>query len=90
MESYLDPQNQAFAEIVSKGRPLYEKSYKEARSVLEDIQDFKPAADINIEKIKVTTKQAGDVTTVIFRPANAAGALPVIFYTHGGGWILGR
>jgi acetyl esterase/lipase len=90
MGVYLDPQNRAFAENVSKGQPLYEKTYKEARSVLEGIQNFKPAADINIEEIKISTKQAGDVTTVIFRPANAEEPLPVIFYTHGGGWILGR
>jgi acetyl esterase len=90
MDVYLDPQNQAFAKNVSEGQPLYEKSYKDARSVLEDIQNFKPAADINTEEIKISTEQAGDVTTIIFRPANAKGTLPVIFYTHGGGWILGR
>ncbi|OAL52695.1 hypothetical protein IQ07DRAFT_620237 [Pyrenochaeta sp. DS3sAY3a] len=76
-------------ENVAQGQPLYEKSYKDARRVLEDIQSFKPAADISTEEIKISTEKAGDVTTLIFRPANAKGTLSVIFYTHGGGWILG-
>jgi acetyl esterase len=25
----------------------------------------------------------------IFRPENANGTLPVVIYTHGGGWVLG-
>lgn len=89
MATYLDPLNSAFADAVSKQQPLYEKTYQEARDVLEGIQNFTPAPDIQFEEITVLIK--GDhVTTVIFRPANAQGVLPMIFYTHGGGWILGR
>ena len=88
-DTYLDPLNRSFADAASKGQPLYEKTYQEARDVLEDIQSYKPSSDVNLEEIKVPVKD-GDVTTVIFRPADAKGVLPSIFYTHGGGWILGR
>ena len=87
--TYLDPLNQAFADAAAKGPPLYTKSYQEARDVLEGIQDYKPASDVKQETVKIPV-QGEDVTTVIFRPANAEGVLPLVFYTHGGGWILGR
>ena len=86
---YLDPLNRRFADAAGKQQPLYEKTYQEARDVLEGIQNFKPAEDIKIEEVKIRV-QGEDVTTVIFRPVNASGVLPMIFYTHGGGWILGR
>ena len=87
---YLDPLNQAFADAAAKGDPLYTKTFVEARQILETIQQHEPASDIKIEEIKVPTA-AGEVTTVLFRPAATADEiLPVIFYTHGGGWILGR
>ncbi|GES58775.1 related to lipase [Aspergillus terreus] len=84
----LDPINQRFADAASQGPPLYSKSPAEARQVLEDIQKHTPAADIKQEHIKVPFG-TGAVNTVIFRPGAAFGPLPMIFYTHGGGWILG-
>mgnify|MGYP005989079841 CR=1 FL=1 len=86
--AYLDPANQAFVDSL-KGPPLYEKSYEEARQVLENIQSFKAAADVKQEHVDVEVG-GGTVKTVIFRPSNASGTLKMIFYTHGGGWILGR
>ncbi|KAM3537761.1 hypothetical protein ARSEF1564_009316 [Beauveria bassiana] len=85
--AYLDPANQAFVDSL-KGPPLYEKSYKDARQVLEDIQNFKAATDVTQETVSIDVEGAS-VETVIFRPANANGVLKMIFYTHGGGWILG-
>ncbi|KAM5352771.1 hypothetical protein ACJ41O_005493 [Fusarium nematophilum] len=88
MAAYLDPDSRAFADAAAKGQPLYEKSYQEARDILEGIQNYKPAADIQLQEVKIPVN-GEDVTTVIFRPAKAQGTLPLIFYTHGGGWILG-
>ncbi|RMZ89784.1 hypothetical protein DV736_g2993, partial [Chaetothyriales sp. CBS 134916] len=87
MSAYLDPQSSAFVETL-KGPPLYEKPYKEARQVLEDVQNFKPAPDVKQETVDVEVN-GEPVKTVIFRPAKAEGVLKTIFYTHGGGWILG-
>ncbi|XWW99221.1 hypothetical protein V2A60_007230 [Cordyceps javanica] len=86
--TYLDPANQKFVDSLAGGQPLYEKSYVDARKVLEDIQNYKPAADVSQERIPIDVNGA-PVETVIFRPAKAAGVLKMIFYTHGGGWILG-
>lgn len=90
MDTYLDPLNKAFVDEVSKGDPLYTKTYEEARNILESIQSGQPASDVAVEEIQISAA-GGDVTTVIFRPSNAKGqTLPVVYYTHGGGWILGR
>jgi acetyl esterase len=87
---YLDPPNKAFNDAVSKGPGLYTKTPQEAREIVEGLQKHDPASDIAVEEIKVPAA-GGEVTTVIFRPAESAHrALPVVFYTHGGGWILGR
>lgn len=87
---YLDPQNKTFAAAAGEGQPLYEKSYPEARQFLEDLQSFKKAPDVDIEELNISVR-GEDVKTVIFRPTVASKPdLPMIFYTHGGGWILGR
>ncbi|KAF4951594.1 hypothetical protein FGADI_7369 [Fusarium gaditjirri] len=88
MDTYLDPINRKFADAAAQGPPLYTKTYQEARDILEGIQSYKTASDIKTEEVKVAVN-GEDVTTVIFRPANAQGTLNMIFYTHGGGWILG-
>lgn len=91
MTAYLDPVNRAFANTVSQGPPLYTKPVREAREVLEGIQKHEPAKDIRVEELNIPVK-TGSVKTYIYRPVavNAKHAAPVIFYTHGGGWILGR
>jgi acetyl esterase/lipase len=89
MDTYLDPINRKFADAAAEGPPLYTKTYQEARDILEGIQSYKTASDIKTEEIKVPVN-GEDVTTVIFRPTSAQGTLNMIFYTHGGGWILGR
>jgi acetyl esterase len=89
MDTYLDPQSRAFADAGAKGPPLYEKTYVEARKVLEGIQNYKPSSDISIEEIRIPVGNE-HIVTVIFRPKVAKSPSRMIFYTHGGGWILGR
>jgi acetyl esterase/lipase len=89
MAASLDLVNQAFVSELSKGPPLYEKTPAEARQILEDVQKHTPAPDITQEELDVPY-ESYNVKTIIFRPKNASGNLPTIFYTHGGGWILGR
>ena len=92
MAPYLDPINQAFIDAGAKagGPPLHELPFIEARNVLEGLQEHKPASDVTTEDIEVTAGSSGTVKTVIYKPANAKGELPIALYTHGGGWILGR
>lgn len=86
----LEPAAQAIADATSKPPFLYQLTPQEARKVLDDIQaapiDKPPVED---EWITVPAS-VGDVAVRIVKPAGATGALPVILYVHGGGWILGN
>lgn len=70
--------------------PLYTLSPAAARRVLTEAQSRpvdKPDADIR--DLDLPVGPTGTVPVRIVRPKNATGALPLIFYMHGGGWILG-
>ncbi|EKG21999.1 Alpha/beta hydrolase fold-3 [Macrophomina phaseolina MS6] len=86
MAPYLDPVNRAFIDAGAKagGPAVYELPFDKARAVLEDVQKHEQAKDIIREKI-----DAGSVETVLFKPSNVGHPLPLAFYFHGGGWILG-
>jgi acetyl esterase/lipase len=86
---YLDPHNAAFAEA-SAGQPApHVLGYVKAHAALEGLQQQEPASDIDVETFQVPWE---DVSTnvVIFRPKSAPKPCPMVFYAHGGGWVLGR
>ncbi|MGW2173951.1 alpha/beta hydrolase [Streptomyces sp. NPDC001705] len=86
----LEPAAQAFAEAAAAPPLLYELGIDGARERLDNVQAHPvgmPAVD---EKWTTVAAEAGDVRVRIVRPAGSAGALPVILYVHGGGWILGN
>ena len=91
MAFYLDPINQAFADkLTSSTSPrLNQLSYGEARQALEKLQEHEAAADVTREVIAATGGPSDTtVNTVLFKPKDAAGIVPLAFYFHGGGWIL--
>lgn len=72
------------------GKPLYELSYEAARGVLREVQKKcveKEIADIRDYDLPVG--DGGKVRVRIVRPEDAKEELPVIFYIHGGGWVMG-
>ena len=73
------------------GPPLYELSPKDARQVLRDIQESVPVQlqPADIDDRVIDGGPTGQVSIRIVRPAGVAGVLPVVFHSHGGGWILG-
>lgn len=79
-------------ELAAKGgKPLYDLTPEEARKVLADAQ-ANPANILDVDTQDVTLNLGGDlgeVTVRITRPKGSEGELPVLFYIHGGGWILG-
>lgn len=90
----LIPEIGAFIDAVEKNTttPLYELSYEAAREVLRGAQKTAvemAAADIVDMKIPVYDKH--EIALRIVRPAGEAGTgtLPVVFYIHGGGWVMG-
>src|SRR5918911_1600316 len=89
----IEPHTQAWLDTLAAagGPPLYTLSPQEAREVLRAVQwsvpvDLLPA---DIEERMIPGGPTGDVSIRIVKPKDAAGELPVILHTHGGGWILG-
>jgi len=73
------------------GPPLYELSPADARQVLRDVQASVPVQlqPADIDDRVIDGGPTGQVSIRIVRPAGATGVLPVVFHSHGGGWILG-
>jgi len=87
---YLDPQNAAFAAAIDGKPHPHELGYVDARKSLETLQECDVAPDIIVEKLEVPGPDDTSTPVVIFRPENAPSTLPMVFYLHGGGWIMGR
>jgi acetyl esterase len=89
----LDPKIRKFIEALEAkgGEPIYKLSPAEARNVLETLQS-QPVKklDAKIEDLTIPGGPSKEVSIRIVRPGNyTGGALPVVMYFHGGGWILG-
>jgi acetyl esterase len=86
----LEPASQAFVEATANPPFLYELGPAGARAVLDDVQAA-PIDKLPVEDRWITVPaDVGDVRVRIVRPEGAVGALPVILYMHGGGWVLGN
>jgi acetyl esterase len=91
---YVDPQMVAFEEQVAKllpnGASLTSLSLSELRRTVREFQAPAPK-DARVSTTSFDVKTSfGEVKTFILKPSGAEHALPVIFYVHGGGWILGN
>ena len=87
----LESAAQAFAEATANPPFLPDLGPVEARKVLDDVQSgdiAKPQVDE--AWVKVPGGPAGEIDVRIVRPKGVTGALPVIVYTHGAGWVLGN
>ena len=87
---YLDPQNAAFAAMIHGQPEPHQLGYIDARASLEALNKCNVAPDITVEKLEVPGPDGTSTAVVIFRPENAPSKLPMVFYLHGGGWIMGR
>lgn len=88
----LEPTTQAFIDSLSGAPPLSQLSPADAHKVLTDLQSQPiPLQDAQIEDVVWPIGPTGETRIRIIRPADAAATdiLPVILYTHGGGWVLG-
>jgi acetyl esterase len=87
----LEPSAQAFAEANSRPPFIYELPPEKGRQVLEDLQSDPSVSkpEIDEEWIQVKGGPTGVVPVRIIRPKGLTGALPVVFYIHGAGWVFG-
>ncbi|MFE0203971.1 alpha/beta hydrolase [Streptomyces sp. NPDC058985] len=86
----LEPAAQEFANATAKPPLLYELGVDGARKLLDDVQ-AQPVEKLDVdEKWTAVPAQVGEVRVRIIKPVGSTGALPVILYMHGGGWILGN
>ena len=87
----LEPTTQAFIDSLAGGQPLYTLSPQAARDVLAGAQKSVPVtlAPASAEDRVLNVGPKGRTDIRVYRPENAKGTLPVVIYTHGGGWVLG-
>jgi acetyl esterase/lipase len=51
---------------------------------------FSPVPAPDIERVELTTQSCGEVSLSVLRPHNAVGDLPVLYWMHGGGMVIGN
>jgi acetyl esterase len=90
---FIEPATQRWLDelATADGPPLYELSPADARQVLRSVQagtavELLPA---EIDDRVIPGGPTGSVNIRIVKPANSSGTLPIVFHSHGGGWILG-
>lgn len=69
---------------------LYELGPEGARKVLDDLQAAPIEKPDVGEKWVTVPAEVGDVRVRVVKPVGAVGALPVVLYVHGGGWVIGN
>ena len=85
----LEPAAQEFADATANPPYLFDLPIEDGRRTVDDVQSGpvdKPAADL--EDISVPGPE-GEVAVRVLRPKGSRGALPVILYIHGAGWVFG-
>jgi acetyl esterase len=89
----LDATTDAFLKSLAAqgGPPLYTLSPADARAVLTSVQSSVTVTKLpaNLEDRTISGGPTGEVSIRLIRPQGVSGALPVVLYCHGGGWILG-
>jgi acetyl esterase len=88
---HLEPTTQAFIDSLATAKPIYTLSPEAARAVLAGAQKSVSVslAPASVEDRVLDVGPKGRTNIRLYRPATARGALPVVVYMHGGGWVLG-
>ena len=81
-----------FVEKVNEagGKPLYELTPEEARGVLRGVQEAKTEEpDVERKEAEIEVGGGRMMRLEITKPKGVTGELGVIYYIHGGGWVMG-
>jgi acetyl esterase len=87
----LEPVTQVFVDSLAGAPPLYTLSPHAARDVLAGLQKSVKVtlAPARSEDRALNVGPKGRTNIRVYRPVKFNGQLPVVIYTHGGGWVLG-
>src|SRR4051794_2344070 len=86
----LESAAQEFCDATSHPPFIYQLAPDKARDVLEDVQRSpidKP--DVDIDDTTIAGGPHGQIALRLIKPVGVTGALPVVLYVHGAGWVLG-
>ncbi|WP_438019993.1 alpha/beta hydrolase [Sorangium sp. So ce315] len=85
----LDPKSKALMDMLA-GPPIFSVPVSEARAAANQLAAAMPASEpVGRVEERVIPGPLGDIAARIYWPAGAAaGALPILVYFHGGGWVL--
>jgi acetyl esterase/lipase len=87
----LEAEAKAFAEATANPPYLFDLGPIEGRKAVDEVQSGEIAKpDVDEEWITVPGGPTGSVRARIVKPKGATGALPVIVYIHGAGWVFGN
>jgi acetyl esterase len=87
----LEPAAQAFADATASPPFLPDLGPEEGRKVVDETQAGEIAKPpVDDEWLTVAGGPSGEVRVRLVRPQGATGALPVILYVHGAGWVFGN
>lgn len=78
-----------FVDAIEQKQPLYEMTPKEVRQMLIDLQT--DAADISgivFQQAEVDVGQGHKMPALIILPENVADDLGVVYFIHGGSWVM--
>lgn len=63
---------------------------EETLPVLREFSTFVPIPDPGVERRELVAGPNGDVKLTLLRPRDVSGDLPVLFWMHGGGMVIGN
>ncbi|HST84973.1 MAG TPA: alpha/beta hydrolase [Kineosporiaceae bacterium] len=87
----LEPAAAAFAEATAQPPYLFQLPPNEGRKAVDEVQSGDTAKlSVDEEWVTITGGPTGSVKARIVKPAGTTGALPVILYIHGAGWVFGN
>ncbi|MFD5617323.1 alpha/beta hydrolase [Streptomyces yangpuensis] len=87
----LEPAAAAFAEATANPPYLFDLGPVEGRKAVDEVQSGEIAKPgVAEEWVTVQGGPTGNVRARIVRPLDAEGALPVVLYIHGAGWVFGN
>jgi len=87
----LEPAARAFADATANPPFLFDLGPDKGRETVDEVQSGEVARpEVDITDTSVPGGPSGEVSVRVLRPRGATGALPVVVYIHGAGWVFGN